>query len=971
MRRVGPTDPNISVAAYNPIVTLWYSQMAGDCTHGNAQYAHRERFRPSKPWSDSDREMESNSEGRGPSARLSPNFEVIDGLLYRKKLERGFINYREVLDEDRRQDAIATFHRRRPGQRHLSLEETYKSVADNYWWEGMYFHIRNFVLNCPQCSSQHNKKTKELESRACVTKTMGSYSNELLSKLRSQRDAGLFCDITLRTSGRSYFAHRAVLAAVSDHFQEMFTEMDSSTDDIDLTDFNEDNLVSLLEFSYSSTLSVRRDDLPDVVTLARHLGMWPAVEACCALMKEQECAPPIHHTPVRPCRNLTSSFGSPCREKDFLLQEGKRKRGFGFHDGLNDSFSLTLDASDESAELSPRRILRQTPKRQGYNGLPLSPSPRMKLMDFKSPSSKKPSYSPASPSHTRLLRSTPGAAKEVQKFLPQPESSPRYKKSHSAGPLSGSPRIKPSSVCSPVRVKQEAPDIGDDEEDYERAQEKYKLMHVLGLQRTALLPRPEDLVGWRQKKRLRKLKANNYSLTKRRKPRVSAPVLPYKGVTLALPLCNPVNAHLLSKMGKNKSTNQIPVHEMLDKKTKSSPRHVPPSDRSMRSKGTVLDMFQPPARLSCGMRELRELVRKGEGTHLRSQRPVRHNTPKTTAKNTVRIKPEPAEYSISGIAHNESPSQRTQTRSKGSNIIKTPRYNSSRPPSKAKLRQESTRKCKTINDGKRALAGLKEQSNVNNIQSDHRPSSIYSHALYKVIKEEPTEPIPVGQFCDPPSPDLGKRQSKPPIKLLDSGFLFSFCRSPGGPMGLKKEEDSVDICLTRSVAQAGLRFRGDESSNRALRSRAPPPLSAVKRERAEKRVNRLHGTNAKKVHKLPKSAVSKASLNKPKKGKVALSSRNCVLLDSVHRARLKQLRGPRSQAPKAPKSSHACPQCSAAYRDCDSLMTHRLRHIEGKHWPCPLCSKTFFRLVNVRNHIRTHDPKLYKCRSCIAAGSCG
>lgn len=950
--------------------------MAGDCTHSNAHYAHTERFCPSRPWSDSDREMESNSEGRGPSALLSPNFEVIDGLLYRKKLERGFINYREVLDEDRRQEAIATFHRRRPGQRHLSLEETYKSVADNYWWEGMYFHIRDFVLKCAECLSQRKKKTEEFESRACVTKTMGSYSSELLSRLRSQRDAGLFCDITLRTSGRSYSAHRAVLAAVSDHFQEIFTEMDSSIDDIDLTGFNEDSLVSLLEFSYSSTLSVRRDDLPEVVTLARHLGMWPAVEACCALMKEQERPPPIHHSPLRPCRNLTSSFGSPYRERDFLLQEGKRKRGFGFHDGLNDSFSLTLDASDESAELSPRRVLRQTPKRQGYNGLPLSPSPRMKLMDFKSPSSKKPTYSPVSPSHTRLLRSTPGAAKEVQKFLPQSESSPRYKKSHTSGQLSGSPRIKASAVCSPVRVKQEAPDIGEDEEDYERAQEKYKLMHVLGLQRTALLPRPEDLVGWRQKKRLRKLKANNYSLTKRRKPRASAPVLPFKGVTLALPLCNPVNAHLLGKTGKNKSINQIPMHEMLVKKTRGSPRYVPPSDRSMRSKGAVLDMFQPPSRLSCGMRELRELVRKGEGTHLRSQRPVRLNNPRTTAKNTVRIKPEPAEYSISGISHTSARSQRTQAKSKGPNAIKTPRYNSSRLTPKAKLRQESIRKpektkCKTINDGKKTLTGVTEQSNVNNIQSDHRPSSIYSHALYKVIKEEPAEPIPVGQFCDPPSPDLGKRQSKPPIKLLDSGFLFSFCRTPGGPMGLKKEEESVDICLTRSVAQAGLRFRGDESHHRALRARAPPPLSAVKRERGERRVSQLDGANAKKVHKLPKSAGSKATLNMPKKGNVTMSSRSCVMLDSVHRARLKQLRGPRSQAPKAPKSAHACPQCPATYRDCDALMTHRLRHVEGKHWPCPLCSKTFFRLRNVRNHIRTHDPKLYKCRSCIAAGSCG
>lgn len=65
---------------------------------------------------------------------------------------------------------------------------------------------------------------------------MASHSADMLSKLRSQREAGLFCDITLRTNGRSYSAHRAVLAAVSDHFQEIFTEMDLSMKaDIDLT----------------------------------------------------------------------------------------------------------------------------------------------------------------------------------------------------------------------------------------------------------------------------------------------------------------------------------------------------------------------------------------------------------------------------------------------------------------------------------------------------------------------------------------------------------------------------------------------------------------------------------------------------------------------------------------------------------------------------------------------------------------
>lgn len=72
-----------------------------------------------------------------------------------------------------------------------------------------------------------------------MTKMVKSHSHEVLSKLNSQREAGLFCDITLKTgSGHSFVAHKAVLAAVSEYFQELFTEMDSTTESqphVDLT----------------------------------------------------------------------------------------------------------------------------------------------------------------------------------------------------------------------------------------------------------------------------------------------------------------------------------------------------------------------------------------------------------------------------------------------------------------------------------------------------------------------------------------------------------------------------------------------------------------------------------------------------------------------------------------------------------------------------------------------------------------
>lgn len=987
--------------------------MAGDCTHTNPNYADAET---SEPWSDGDRERTGEMEsvgmwkGRGPPARFAPNFEVIDGLLYRKKLERGFINYREVLDEDRRHEAISSFHmrrRRRPGQRHLSLEETYKCVAENYWWEGMYFQIRDFVLDCKEC--QHTKKTEEPGSRRCVTKTVTSHSTDMLSKLRSQREAGLFCDVTLRTSGQPYLAHRAVLAAVSDHFQEIFTEMDSDMKaDIDLTGFSEDSLLSLLDFSYSSTLSIRQGDLPEVIALARHLGMWPAVEACSALMKEQD-------QQLDSDRGFTSAYAGLCREGHRQQRESKRKRVVALEDNINNSFSLMLDASDESFEGSPRRNMRRILKPQGQNGIPQSPSHRMKLMDFKSPSLKKASaprhtiatpqsqkYSSISPSNARLLRSTPGAAKEVQRLLPMQESPRRNKKPHSITRLSGTSRLRPSPVCSPVRVKQEVEEVGEDEQDFARAQEKYKLMNVLGLQRTALLPRPEDLIGWRQKKRLRKLKANNYSLTKRRKPRPSSPGLPFGDVTLALPLCNPVNTRLLNKSAKATPVCSVRAEQMTTKRPKTNPRHVPPSDRSMRSKGVLPDMFSP----SFGGRELRRSVRKGDSNHLPAQQPLRCNTKKTVVRNSVRIKSEPVEYSISGLplpsnhclghtTHRSPPSQKTQARNKViTETVKTLRYNSGRSAAtKAKLRRGSARevvktKRKCREEGKKAGSqGLKvvvdtrprvKVSEPGELEFSEQapPPSIYNHPLYKVIKKEPADPIPVGPFSDPPSPDLGKRQSKPPIKLLDSGFLFSFCRPAGGAMAvLKKEEESVDICLTRSVSQVGEKYGADQSPHRALRARGPPTLPVVKREREERsisqsKVQRSRTKSQKNTLHLAKSARSEAPQTMPKQqGKIPLSSRSWVMLDAVRRARLKQLRGPRSQAPKVPKAAHACVQCSASYKDCDALIMHRLRHIEGKHWPCLLCSKTFFRLRNVRNHIRTHDPKLYKCRSCIVAGS--
>lgn len=645
--------------------------------------------------------------------------------------------------------------------------------------------------------------------------------------------------------------------------------------------FSEDSLRSLLDFSYSSTLCVRQEDLPEVMAMARHLGMWPALEACSALLNEQEQQ--LHR---RKC--FTSACAAACHECHHQPRDSRRKRVWGFEDNLDSKFRLTMDASVEPFEESPRRTLRRTPKPQDYNGLTLTPSHRMKLMDFISHSSKKVSapqhavatpksqkYAPTSPSNTRLLRSTPGAAKEVRRLIPALESTQQKKKGHSGTQL----------CCSPVKVKQEQEEeeVGEDEQDYERAQEKYRLMNVLGLQRTALLPRPEDLIGWRQKKRLRKLKANNYSLTKRRKPRPASPGLPFGSVTLSLPLCNPVNTCLLKKSGKGTRVGAVGVEQIKTKRPKPAPPRVPPSDRSMRSKGAVPDVFLP----SYSGRELRRSVRTGDRSPFPVPPPVRHSSKKAIVRNTIQIKAEPAEYEISGppfpSSHTpEAPlhSQRAQMKNKvAAETTKKLRYNSSRPAAKAKVRQGASRGGDKITskprEEARKVGGHRVQgtgdSNLRvnthdgfQFSQQAPPLSGYNHPLYKVIKKEPGEPVPVASFSEPPSPDRGKRQCKPPIKLLDSGFLFSFCR----PAGLKKEEESVDICLTRSVSQMGETF-ATESPHRVLRARGTPAMSAIKKEQQERSVSQSTARRSKPkpgngtVH-LAKPAGPKASRTKPK-----------------------------------------------------------------------------------------------------------
>uniref|UniRef100_A0A673NCI4 Uncharacterized LOC107748215 n=1 Tax=Sinocyclocheilus rhinocerous TaxID=307959 RepID=A0A673NCI4_9TELE len=1011
--------------------------MASECTY-SAQYDTDDTFRST--------ERAGYMNGGRASVASSAFFEVIGGSLYRRKLEKGFVHYREVLVEDKRLQSIATFHEKGPGKSHHTLEDTYRLVAEHYWWEGMYFQVRDYVFGCEECQRSQSERSV-CSDVGLISRIVESHSHQVLSKLNSQREAGLFCDITLKTGGgQSFVAHKAVLAAVSEYFQELFTEMDSAIDPqshVDLTGFSEQSLLALLEFSYTSTLNLNLDILTEVCAMARHLRMWPALEACSAIKRERETCQlrsRMHSSPVEPNNAMPGLF----RRDESSTSGGKvglkRRREDEEGEGSGSSWNIQAQhrehivdkVTDESeTETSNPQLQCQVPSsfQVEENGFPCSPNRRMKLMDFKSPSCKKKSSSrptssiistspctstrSSSPSR-RLLRSSPGAALALRRLLPKIDLSTKRKRKSSSYrsykpqcDFSVTPfQSQANSLTRVTSVKVKDEDVEEevcntvpqDEVHSPRAQEKYRLLSFLGLQRKSLVPGPEELSGWGQKKRLRKLKVSDYSLTARRKPRAQGVPLSFGTSLGVLAAVNPTLS--LCDMSRMDLLNRPVKVEPWNQESSKRKRHDPsghagqPIARATRSRSLL------QTQSSATDRPLRRHPRnedKAPSHPARRGRVPAHNASSPSKSTMLRIKQESSESAILQPIHRRNTAYNPQ----GTSPISTGRRG--RPPADRTVRVDTTKlrhkpgrtpidkptSSKQIESKTRCNHAtgmphakhsrtergtqvkenrkIKEHSNrkespevpyaiVNWDTSNHQ--QLHSHPLYKTIKEEPADLLPLTQpFPTSNSSDLGKRQSKPPIKLLDQGFLFGFCRSPSG---IKREEESVDIYLTHGNSSHCDSSPGMVRRDR-VRARIMPdrtglngphwaglgnrhsPFSQrtavrVKTERDEtglsqgSQVNRVsrHPQVSKRSCKVKKEPTKTKNVNKL----LPLSSQRSVLLESIRQARLKQQKGPHVQASSGP---HACLQCRASYRDCDALIMHRIRHIEGKHWPCPVC----------------------------------
>ncbi|KAK1806024.1 hypothetical protein P4O66_013066 [Electrophorus voltai] len=114
-----------------------------------------------------------------------------------------------------------------------------------------------------------------------------SHSNTLLRGLSALRDQGQLLDVVLAVNEERFQVHKAVLASCSDYFRAMFTGgmKESNQDIIELKGLSARGLKHIIDFAYSSEVTLDLDCIQDVLGAAVFLQMVPVVELCEEFLK--------------------------------------------------------------------------------------------------------------------------------------------------------------------------------------------------------------------------------------------------------------------------------------------------------------------------------------------------------------------------------------------------------------------------------------------------------------------------------------------------------------------------------------------------------------------------------------------------------------------------------------------------------------------------------------------------------------
>uniref|UniRef100_A0A3Q2U9J9 Zinc finger and BTB domain containing 11 n=1 Tax=Fundulus heteroclitus TaxID=8078 RepID=A0A3Q2U9J9_FUNHE len=274
-------------------------------------------------------------------------YVVRSGTLFYQRRQKGqneFTELEVVLQDSRRRELIHQAHVTEGGE-HLNQQLTWEIISQKYWWRGILKNVKDHIRECAQCqskrsvdegsgprpfsrqgrrklgpmeeeddeeeeeeedflfmtdvSSQRPKLAKGMakhevvfvDSKGEVNQFLPKHSQTMLDKLNQQRLSNQFCDITLLIEGEEHRAHKAVLAACSEYFNELFFEkgaMATHEAVVDLSGFAKTSFLPLLDFAYTSVLTFNFCVMADIANLARHLLMTEVLQICESVHRQVE-----------------------------------------------------------------------------------------------------------------------------------------------------------------------------------------------------------------------------------------------------------------------------------------------------------------------------------------------------------------------------------------------------------------------------------------------------------------------------------------------------------------------------------------------------------------------------------------------------------------------------------------------------------------------------------------------------------
>ncbi|KAF5401255.1 Kelch protein diablo [Paragonimus heterotremus] len=111
-------------------------------------------------------------------------------------------------------------------------------------------------------------------------------SLEVMNCLRRNRE---LCDVVLLVDGREVFTHRVVLASCSAYFRAMFTGelAESRQTEITLYDLDGDAVETLIDFCYTSQITVEESNVQNLLPAACLLQLTEVQDVCCEFLKRQ------------------------------------------------------------------------------------------------------------------------------------------------------------------------------------------------------------------------------------------------------------------------------------------------------------------------------------------------------------------------------------------------------------------------------------------------------------------------------------------------------------------------------------------------------------------------------------------------------------------------------------------------------------------------------------------------------------